>query len=198
MAVVQGELEPLELEPLFPIHLYALLNPAEGFEDWSLAEALRHLERADPDLKVALPGTNRLAGALETVGVQLEGGAPGSRFPLIWTIALSLTGDETQGWDASELDALTQELRTISVELERLPVVAAASIQIQNDGFPGMYSRTSEHLASMSPTPYRNLGAMMEPVLGAVREMTVRASVRGHSVALVREGVPVNFWGRGG
>jgi hypothetical protein len=51
----------------------------------------------------------------------------------------------------------------------------------------------------MSPVPYRHLGAMMEPVFSAIRELAVRALVRGHAVALVREGLAVEYlWGSKG
>lgn len=145
---------------------------------------------------MALPQTDHLAAALETVRIRLEGDAAGSRFPLIWTIGLALTTDDTNGWYADELDALTQELRTIADELEHLPVVLAATVIIDEEGVPGLYSRVSEHLAGMSPNPYPHLGTMMNPVFGAIREMAVPALVRGHSIALVCVGRAVEYlWG---
>lgn len=192
-----SDLVPIELPPLFPpTQVHALLPAPDGFESWSYEDALHHLDTAEADLRMELPDTDRLAGALETVRIQLEGDRAGSRFPLVWTIGLALTRDGVEGWYADELDALTTELRTISVELERLPVVMAATVMIGDDGFPGVYARVSEHYAPMSPDPYKNLGALMEPVFGAIREMAVRALIRGHSIALVREGFAIEYlWG---
>ena len=185
-----GNASPVRLQ------LYALLGAPEGFENWSFEEGLRQLAHSAPDLKVALPGTDRLASLLETVRIQLEGDAGGSRFPLIWDMGLALVKDAVQGWYVDELDALTLELRTIQIELDRLPIVSSSHITMGEDGFPGFYARVSDHLASMSPQPYAHLGAMMNPVLAAVREMAVRALLRDRRIALIRVGGRVKgLWG---
>ena len=196
MSGEDGALETSVVAPPFPMQLYALLGTPEGFENWSLEEGLLHLAESEADLRVELPGTDRLAGTLETVRIQLEGNAGGSRFPLIWDMGLALTRDAVQGWYVDELDALSLELQTIQGELDRLPIVMASQILMGEDGFPGFYSRVSEHLAPMSPNPYAHLGALMSPVLGAVQDLAARALVQNRRVALVRMGRAVKWlWG---
>jgi hypothetical protein len=178
------------------MQLHALLVAPAELETLSREEGLRRLGQCDADLRAEFPPTDLLAATLETVRIQLEADAAGSRFPLFWSLAVALAADVVDGWDVPELDALTQELRSIETELEHLPVGLAATVILGDEGFPEIYFRVSPHLERAGIYQPASLGAMMGPVLSAVRAVAIKAMVRGLAVALVRDGVRVDYlWG---
>jgi hypothetical protein len=173
------------------MQLHAVFVAPAELDTWSAEDALRRLGESEPHLKATFPPTDSLAEMLETVRIQLEADAAGSRFPLLWTIGLALTDRGVYSWDPAGLDGLIEELRAIETELERLPIGLAATVVLGDEGFPDVYFRVSPHLERADLHEPPNLGALMSPVLLAVRAVAMDALARQCAVALVRIGRPV-------
>ena len=99
-----------------------IFGPADGFLDWSSDQWDEFAEHDATGDK--LGSYTAVGGFLETVSANLEGGEPGSRFPLVMRLADS----EAKGWYHAELGEMLEEITKLrsalsSVALDELHFV---------------------------------------------------------------------------
>lgn len=179
------------------MQLLALLVTDAELAYLSLEDARRALAWRETGI-VLLPSASELASALETIGIQLEQGKTGSRFPLIWDLARALIFDDVYKWPLDFLDQVLGEVDTIERELEALSIGHAAIVAFGREGFPDVYGRE----ATCFEEKYgheergRNLRTWFAQPLDAIKAVCLHGKATGNAVALVRKGLPVRFiWG---
>jgi hypothetical protein len=177
------------------MHLRALFVAAGELETLSVEEVRRRVDE-DAASWVDLPGPDDVAAALETIKIQLEGGAPQSRFPAIWNLGIALIDDEIQGWPAWGTGEVVREIDTILGDFECLPVGLATTVVLGDEGFPDIYFRESPNLADLGIYNPPTLLSRFGRTLRGVRSACVRAQKAGQDVILVRDGGPLLYmWG---
>lgn len=124
---------------------------------------------------------------LETVGAQLEKGDAGSRFPLVWRIALALTEDAPYAWSSDELGALTRELETIENECETIPAASTPTFVFYDEGYPDIYFRKSPNRQGTARARFQN-------VLARFLRLADEARKTGHELGIERRGPVIEWW----
>jgi hypothetical protein len=97
--------------------LDVVLGPARDFLEWTSEQWDTYYETADDEDGDKVGSYTSVACTVETVGLNLENGEIGSRFPMFMRIA-QLEG----GWYWTDLDALVSEIRAVRSGLEALPL----------------------------------------------------------------------------